>query len=358
MRKLIGLVASLAVLAGVVAAGALAAAPQNTTPPSIDGTSMVGKTLTANNGSWSGSPTSFSYQWRRCDPDGSSCGKISGQTSKTYKLTDADVGNTVRVTVTAKNSDGSTDADSKVSDVISGNAAPRVNSKPAISGKAQVGETLTADPGKWAEGPSSFTFQWQSCDKNGGNCKDISGATGTTYGVRAADKDNTLRVEVTAKNLVDSTKAHSDTTSVVTGGTPAPTPTPTPVGVGGAISITAVSLPNRLVISQAKFTPNVIRSRDEPLTARFRVTETQAGKPVAGALVYAIGVPANRVTNAGETQTDSRGWATFTFRPLRGLPMKQGAQLVFFVRARKGGENLLAGVSNRRLVSIRVSPGK
>jgi hypothetical protein len=352
MRKLIGLVASLLVLAGVVAAGALAAAPQNTTPPSIDGTFMVGKTVTANNGSWSGNPTSFTYEWRRCDPDGSSCGKISGQASKTYKLTDADVGNTVRVTVTAKNSDGSTDADSKVSDVISGNAAPRATSKPAISGKAQVGETLTADPGKWAEGPSSFTFQWQSCDKKGDHCKDISGATGKTYGVPAADRDNTLRVEVTAKNLVDSTKAHSDTTDVVTGGTPAPTPAP--VGVGGAISITAVSLPNRLVISQAKFTPNVIRSRDEPLTARFKVTETQAGKPVAGALVYAIGVPANRVTNAGETQTDSSGWATFTFRPLRGLPMKQGAQLVFFVRARKGGENLLAGVSTRRLVQASV----
>jgi hypothetical protein len=112
------------------------------------------------------------------------------------------------------------------------------------------------------------------------------------------------------------------------------------------------------VISQIKFTPNVIRSRSEPLTARFRVTETQAGKAVAGALVYAVGVPANRVTNAGETQTDSSGWATMTFRPLTGLPMKQGAQLVFFVRARKGGENVLAGVSNRRLVSIRVSPGQ
>jgi hypothetical protein len=354
MRKLIGLVTSLLVLAGVVAAGALAAAPQNTTAPTIDGKFMVGQTVTANNGAWSGSPTSFTYQWQRCDQDGTSCGKIDGQKSKTYKLTDADVGNTVRVTVTAKNSDGSTDADSKLSDVISGNAAPRSISKPTISGKAQVGETLTADPGKWAEGPSSFTFQWQSCDKSGDNCKEISGATGKTYGVRAADKDNTLRVEVTAKNLVDSTKARSDTTDVVTSGTP----TPTPVGVGGAISITAVSLPNRLVISQAKFTPSVIRSRDEPITARFRVTETEAGKAVAGALVYAIGVPANRVTNAGETQTDSTGWATMTFRPLRGLPMRSGAQLVFFVRARKGGENPLAGVSNRRLVSVRVSPGK
>ena len=116
-------------------------------------------------------------------------------------------------------------------------------------------ERLTADPRRWAEGPSSFTYQWQLCDKSGGSCKDIAGATGKTYGVRSGDKDNTIRVQVTAKNLVGSTTASSDNTHVVTAGTP--TPTPTPVGVGGAISITAVSLPNRLIVSQIQFTPRV-----------------------------------------------------------------------------------------------------
>jgi hypothetical protein len=67
-------------------------------------------------------------------------------------LSDPDVGNIVRVQVKATNSDGSTIASSKPTDVISGNAAPRVTSKPTISGKAQVGETLTADP---ASGPKA-----------------------------------------------------------------------------------------------------------------------------------------------------------------------------------------------------------
>jgi hypothetical protein len=355
MRRLIGLVVSLFAVAGLLAGSALAAAPQNTTEPTLSGTFQVGKTITATKGDWSGSPTSYSYQWQRCDRDGNSCGNIQGQTTTSYKLTDADVGNTVRIVVTAKNSDGSTNANSKPSDVISGNAAPRVLQKPSISGKAQVGETLTADPGQWAEGPSTFIYQWQTCDKDGSNCKDISGATGKTYGVRAADKDNTIRVQVTAKNLVGSTTANSDNTALVTAGTP--TPNPTPVGVGGAISITAVSLPNRLVIAQVKFSPPVIQSRNQSLTARVRVTETQAGRSVAGAMVYAVGVPANRVTTASETQTDSTGWATLTFRPLKGLPMKSGAQLTLFVRARKSGENVLAGVSTRRLVSVRVHPG-
>jgi hypothetical protein len=233
---------------------------------------------------------------------------------------------------------------------------PRAIEQPSIAGKPEVGETLTADPGRWAEGPT-FKYQWQTCDKSGGNCKEISGATGRTYGVRAADKDNTLRVEVTGTNLVGSTKATSNASAVVTTGTtPNPNPNPTPVGVGGAIAITAVSLPDRLVISNVQFTPRTITNRTQPVVGRFRVTEIQAGRPVSGALVYAAGVPENRVTNEAEVQTDSSGWATVTFQPLKGLPMKKGARVTFFVRARKSGENPLAGVSTRRLVSLGVRP--
>jgi hypothetical protein len=355
------LVLGLLVVSGVVAASALAAAPQATTQPSIDGKAMVGETLTANRGEWSGSPTSFTYQWQRCDADGQSCGDISGANEKTYKVTEADVGNTIRVQVAAKNDDGTTTASSKPTDAVSGNAAPRATTKPSISGKPQVGETLTADPGRWAEGPSEFTYQWQLCDKNGASCNDIAGATGKTYGVRSSDKDDTIRVQVTAKNLVGSTTATSDVTSVVAAGTtttptPTPTPTPNPVGIGAALSVTAVSLPNRLIISQIRFTPNVIHNRTQPIIARFKVTDAQAGRPVSGALVYAIAVPATQVTRSGEVQTDASGWATVRMMPLRSLPMRAGARVNFFVRARKAGENPLAGVSTRRLVSVGVHP--
>jgi hypothetical protein len=240
----------------------------------------------------------------------------------------------------------------------SGNAAPRALEKPAISGKAQVGETLTADPGRWAEGPSDFSYQWQLCE-DGANCKDIVGATGKTYGVRSSDRDGMIRVQVTAKNLVGSTTSNSDTTAAVTTGTsptPTPTPAPTPVGVGGAISITAISLPNRLVISSIRFTPRVITSRKQQITARFKVTEATGGKAVAGALVYAIAVPSSQGTRSGEVQTNSTGWATVHFQPLKALPMKAGARVNFFVRARKAGENPLAGISTRRLVSVGVHP--
>ena len=318
---------------------------------------MVGQTLTADRGEWSGSPTDYTYRWQRCDNDGQSCGDIDNATAKTYKLTDADVGNTVRVQVTAKNSDGNTTANSKVTDVISGNAAPRATAQPSISGKAQVGETLTANAGKWAEGPATFTYQWQLCDKSGANCKDIAGATGSTYGVRSGDKDSTIRVQVTAKNLIGSTTANSAATDAISTGRRRRPRRRRLLSVSVARSpMTAVSLPDRLVISQIQFTPRVITNRSQPIVARFKVTEANQGKAVAGALVYALAVPSNQVTRVAEVQTASNGWATVTFQPRQALPMKAGARVNFFVRARKSGENPLAGVSTRRLVSVGVHP--
>jgi hypothetical protein len=55
------------------------------------------------------------------------------------------------------------------------------------------------------------------------------------------------------------------------------------------------------------------------------------------------------VYSAPETPTDGTGWATIQIRPTRNLPLRRG-DLVMFVRARKPGDSLLAGVSTRRLV--------
>jgi hypothetical protein len=75
--------------------------------PSISGNGQAGDTLTASPGSWSGSPT-FTYQWQRCATQGSNCTNISGATGSSYTLTSSDIGQFLRLEITATNVGGYT----------------------------------------------------------------------------------------------------------------------------------------------------------------------------------------------------------------------------------------------------------
>jgi acid phosphatase type 7 len=102
------------------------APPVNTASPSISGTSRAGQTLSADPGTWTGTPPiSFTYQWRRCDTVGGSCQDVTGNGSQ-YALTTADVGSTIRVSVAASNQGGSAAALSGPTAVIGAAQDPTV----------------------------------------------------------------------------------------------------------------------------------------------------------------------------------------------------------------------------------------
>src|SRR5207244_5158813 len=86
---------------------------------------------------------------------------------------------------------------------------------PAITGTPQLGQTLTADRGRWAGGPTSFTYQWNHCDAAGASCAPIAGAVASTYVPGTADAGMRITVTVTATNSVSSKPVTSAPTNPV-----------------------------------------------------------------------------------------------------------------------------------------------
>jgi hypothetical protein len=336
-----------------------AVAPTNSSLPTISGTTTTAQALTANPGTWSGSaPITYQYQWLICGANGDKCHDIGGATSQTYTLRSEDAGNTVRVRVIASNSDGSNSATSGATAHIAASSKPTNTSPPTITCTPQARETLGASSGSWTgAAPVTYTYQWRICGANGEQCHDIAGATSSTYQLKDADAGNTVRVVVTATNGGGNTSATSVPSVAIK---PAgPTPPPASAGCsasGGKLAVTGITSPARLGIDQFQVSPATITYRTRSMTVRFHVTA--CGGSVQGALVYATPVPYGMFAAANEQATDSDGWATINLSALSGFPVSTKQELlVMFARARKPGENVLGGISSRRLVSFRVSRG-
>jgi predicted actin-binding protein len=269
-RWKLALVAALVAAAtGIFAAVASAAAPVNTASPSISGTAKVGSTLTANEGTWSNSPTSYTYQWQRCASDGRGCGDITGATSKSYSPVTGDVGHALRVVVTATNADGHASATSGATDPVDSANGPTNSVRPTVTGNAVIGGTLTVSNGSWSPTPSSFTRQWQRCNSDGTSCVNIEGATGRTYGVRSDDVGNRIRALVTAHTSSGQTTVTSSNSDVVTGTTTVTTTTSSTTTVTKTTQAAAAAPSIRFVS---------LKVSGARTYARFRVCDAQGGR--------------------------------------------------------------------------------
>jgi hypothetical protein len=237
---------------------------------------------------------------------------------------------------------------------------PKNASPPTIAGTPQDGSTLTATRGEWDNSPTDYNYFWMRCGKSGGSCGNISGAHALTYTLRSNDVDNTLRFRVDAKNADGTTSAASVPTAVITAATKPTPPTPAPPATGcpsgtGPVAIANVSSPAILLIDQQQTDPQVVNGGTQQLIARYHVSAC-GGRSVQGALVYATAVPFNQLSIPPEATTNSDGFAELDFRMLSGFPVSPKQQLIaIFARARKSGENLLGGISTRRLFSVRVN---
>ena len=169
--------------------GVTATAPVNTVLPVVSGTTYVGDLLTTTDGTWSGSPTSFSYQWKRGATN-------IGTNANTYTLVSADANTNITCVVTATNATGSTPA---TSNIIATTAlfAPTNIDPPSIDTSIiwEVGNTISFAGDTWDGNPVPvLTYQWL---RNGG---DITGETNDTYLTVSVDLNQLVSVKVIATN--------------------------------------------------------------------------------------------------------------------------------------------------------------
>jgi hypothetical protein len=155
--------------------------------PTITGTASSGHTLTAGAGSWLPAPQAMAFQWLRNGVP------VSGATSRTYLLTNADAGSQIRVEV-----DGVSDGYASVlvtSGAVKIAALPVIRTfshgVPRIGGTLKAGRKLHVVLGAWKPSPH-LSYQWLVAGKK------VRGATHATFRLPRSARGKKVRVRVAA----------------------------------------------------------------------------------------------------------------------------------------------------------------
>jgi lysozyme len=119
--------------------------PAVISPPAVTGTLQTGQTLTGAVGAWSGSPTSFAYEWRRCDAAGAGCTTIVGATASSYTLTPDDIGATLSLIVTATGKGGTQATVVPTTPAIAPAPVPAPLVGPVVAQAGVAGAVVTSD---------------------------------------------------------------------------------------------------------------------------------------------------------------------------------------------------------------------
>ena len=205
--------------------------PLNLVRPKVSGTPLIGQTLTAESGTWAGTPPiEYAYQWYACSLSG--CEKIAGQTEQTHTVEIGEIGDSFEVEVTATNAQGTAAATSEQTNLVGGNA-PVEDEAPGISGTPTAGQLLTASSGKWSgTEPIVYEYEWLRCNTGGGECTQAAAASALPlYTPAAADVGHTLRVKVIATNIAGKGDAESAPTATISGVLPSNVIAPSALGL-------------------------------------------------------------------------------------------------------------------------------
>ena len=326
----------------------------------VRGTARVGATLSVYTGGITDTDgmedSEFTYQW--LTSEGTYNTSIEGATGSTYVPVAADEGMSIKVRI------GFTDDAGYYESFTSGASAAvtaannPATGAPTISGTAQVGETLTASTTGIADSDglanATFTYQWIKLDSNL-NDSDISGATGSTYTLVAADAGTGIKVRVSFTDDAGNTESLTNESAlIVTAANNPATGAPTISGtaqVGETLTASTTGIADSDGLTNVTFTYQWLAG-DTDITdatgATYTLVAADAGKAIkvqvsftddagnaetltsgASAAMTAAKIPASGTARVGETLTANN--------PATGAPTISGTARV--------GETLMASTT-------------
>ena len=319
--------------------------PANSAAPVISGTATVGDTLSVQtDGTWGPpSPASFTYQWLDCSSAG--CSPILGQTTSSYTLGSGDVGYQVEVAETPVY-DGTT-----TFDAVDSNASARVGETtlpqhaPAISGTAQVGQTLRASAGTWSPTPTGYAYQWESCGVLAIDCSSIAGATGATYSPPAAEVGHVLEVAVTAFVYSTATGPIISAPTGVVAATAVPVPLQPTLTPTSTVQI--VASPKTATVDEPVTLVGIVTSNSSTVAPRGTLTFNDDGAPIAGCSGLSVPGSGQSVT---VTCATSFGLSTpvlsASFAPAAGVALLGSSSATTSVSVRQASSTTSLDVSH------------
>lgn len=209
-------------------------------PRVSDSTPAEGQTLTALNGTWTGTEgISYAYRWQECTSSSpASCSDVADAEETSFVVPPKLSPVSYRVKVTATNAAPTFTSTVRTSIITSATTspggfpgasqaqAPAIAVTPAHAGAPVVGDALFAAAGSltatdpaygWFNPPATATptFQWLRCESADTDCNEIPGATARSYTTTVADGRHQLRVRATGTNPSGSRQLTSSSTAAV-----------------------------------------------------------------------------------------------------------------------------------------------
>ena len=322
-------------------AAVMAANNPATGAPTISGTAQVGETLTASTTGIADSDgltnATFTYQWIKLDSNLNDS-DISGATGSTYTLVAADAGTGIKVRVSFTDDAGNTESLTTESALIVMAANNPATGAPTISGTAQVGETLTASTTGIADSDgltfATFTYQWIKLDSNL-NDSDISGATGSTYTLVAADAGTGIKVRVSFTDDAGNTESLTTESALIVMAANSPaTGAPTITGtarVGETLTASTSGISDSDGLTNATFTYQWIKLDSNLNDSDISGATSSTYMLVAADADTGIKVRVSFTDDAGNTEsltTESALIVTAANSPATGAPTISGTAQV------------------------------